>query len=76
MKHIIGALTVRQYTQPQLDETDPDARKRIKNGHKILSGGRVSFESESHPVELRKVELRELQDTPVVTPQATAPLRT
>jgi len=62
IKHIIDGQTVLEYTQPQLDDTDPDARKLIKNGNKQLSGGTISLQSESHPVEFRKVELRLLED--------------
>lgn len=60
IKHRANGELVFEYTQPQLDETDADARKLIKNGNKMLSGGSISLQSESHPVEFRKVELREL----------------
>ena len=51
-----------EYTHPQLDEKDPDARKVIKAGHKLLHSGTISLQSESHPVEFRRVELRKLED--------------
>jgi hypothetical protein len=62
IKHVIDGKTVLQYTQPQLDEKDPNARKLIKDGKKMLSGGTISLQSESHPVEFRKVELRKLEN--------------
>ena len=62
IKHIIDGETVMEYTQPQLDEGDPDARKLIAGGDKMLHGGSISLQSESHPVEFRKVELRKLDD--------------
>jgi hypothetical protein len=62
IRHIIDGQTVLEYTQPQLDDTDADARKLIRNGQKMLSGGTISLQSESHPVEFRKVELRTLED--------------
>ena len=62
IKHIIDGETVLEYTQPQLDESDEDAAKLIKNGNKLLSGGSISLQAESHPVEFRKVELRQLKD--------------
>lgn len=62
IRHIIDGQTVLEYTQPQLDDTDADARKLIKDGNKLLSGGTISLQSESHPVEFRKVELRKLED--------------
>ena len=61
IKHIVEGETVMQYTHPQLDEKDADARKLIKNGDKILRGGSISLQAESHPVEFRKVELRKLE---------------
>ncbi|HUT12758.1 MAG TPA: DUF1080 domain-containing protein [Thermoguttaceae bacterium] len=62
IRHIIDGETVLEYTQPQLDENDADARKLIKDGEKMLHGGTISLQSESHPVEFRKVELRKLED--------------
>jgi len=62
IKHIIDGETVMEYTDPQLDEGDPQARKLIREGEKILRGGSISLQAESHPVEFRKVEIRELKD--------------
>jgi hypothetical protein len=62
VKHVIEGKTVIEYTHPQLDENDADARKLIKSGEKMLHGGSISLQAESHPVEFRKVELRKLAD--------------
>ena len=62
VKHIVEGKTVMEYTQPQLDEKDADARKLIKDGEKILTGGSISLQAESHPLEFRKIEIRKLQD--------------
>ncbi len=62
IKHIIEGKTVMEYTEPQLDEKDADAKKLIKNGAKLLTGGSISLQSESHPVEFRKIEIRKLED--------------
>jgi len=62
IKHIVEGETVMEYTQPQLDEKDASARKLIKDGDKMLHGGSISLQAESHPVEFRKVELRKLND--------------
>jgi hypothetical protein len=62
IKHIVEGETVMEYSQPQLDEKDADGRKLIKGGNKMLSGGSISLQAESHPVEFRKVELRKLDD--------------
>lgn len=62
IKHVVEGETVMEYTHPQRDETDPDARKLIAGGDRILRGGSISLQAESHPVEFRKVELRKLED--------------
>ena len=62
IKHIINGKTVLAYSKPQLDERDADARKLIKDGKKMLKRGTISLQSESHPIEFRKVELRKLKD--------------
>jgi hypothetical protein len=62
IKHIINGETVFEYANPQLDERDDDAKTLIKDGDKMLTGGTISLQSESHPIEFRKVELRSLAD--------------
>ena len=53
------------YSDPQLDDRDPDAQKLLKAGaKKMLSGGSISLQSESHPVEFRKIELLKLDERP------------
>ena len=46
-----------EYEKPQYDDHDPDARRLIKNGEKMISEGTISLQSESHPIEFRKVEI-------------------
>ena len=58
IEHIIDGQTVLSYTQPQLDETDEDAKPLLDKKDKQLQGGTISLQSESHSVEFRKVELR------------------
>ncbi len=60
IKHIIDGETVLSYNQPQLDPRDADAKKLAAGGSLILTGGTISLQSESHPVEFRKVELKKL----------------
>jgi hypothetical protein len=62
IKHIVNGDTVLQYTQPQIGggnviNTDP----AVKKDGQLLRGGFISLQSESHPVEFRKVELLELE---------------
>ena len=61
IKHIIDGQVVIEYEQPQLDQGDADARKLIKNGNLMLSEGYISLQSESHPVQFRRVELLPLE---------------
>ena len=60
IRHKVDGKVVLEYSKPQLDERDPHARVLIKDGDKMLHGGSISLQAESHPVEFRKVELREL----------------
>ncbi|MCA9217264.1 MAG: DUF1080 domain-containing protein [Planctomycetales bacterium] len=62
IKHIIDGKVVLAYEQPQLDPRDPTAKQLVKEGgNLLLSEGYISLQSESHPVEFRKVELMRLQ---------------
>ena len=62
IKHIVDGETVLSYTEPQLDEADAHAKKLIAKSGKMLSGGTISLQSESHPVEFRKIELLRLAE--------------
>jgi len=61
--HRIEGQDVLSYTDPQLDAGDGNAKKLIEGGApKMLTGGSISLQSESHPCEFRKVEIRKLAD--------------
>jgi len=64
IRHFVNGEKVFEYTQPQLDPGDAEARKLIEaqGGEKLLTGGSISLQAESHPIEFRKVELKELKD--------------
>jgi len=62
IKHFINGEMVLSYEQPQLDKRDKDAQKLIRDGELMLSGGTLSLQSESHPVQFRKIELMPLSD--------------
>lgn len=64
IRHIAGKELVLEYNKPVLDATHPQAEEMIeKAGGKIeLSGGTISLQSESHPVEFRKVEIQLLDE--------------
>jgi hypothetical protein len=57
IRHLINGQEVMAYQKPQLDPRDEDAKKLIQGGKLLLSEGYISLQSESHPVEFRKVEL-------------------
>ena len=57
-RHWLDGEVVLAYGEPQLDERDAHSKTLIdRAGAKLLSGGTISLQSESHPVEFRRVEL-------------------
>jgi len=64
IKHRVAGKTVIEYNQPQWDDRDSHARELIQQagGKLLVQSGTISLQSESHPVEFRKVELRKLAD--------------
>jgi hypothetical protein len=62
IKHIINGELVMEYERPQLDEKDADAKKLIKNGDKMLHGGYISLQAESHACEFRNIKILPLED--------------
>lgn len=61
VRHWIDGKIVLEYAEPQLDERDPDARALLEAGApKRLDHGTISLQSESHPIEFRRVELLRL----------------
>ncbi len=62
IKHLINGEVVLTYSEPQLDDRDAHARELLTGGMKLLTGGTISLQSESHPIEFRKVELLKLSE--------------
>ena len=62
IRHVIDGKPVITYTEPQLDEKEAHSKKLAEKQGKILTGGTISLQSESHPVEFRKVELLKLEE--------------
>ena len=58
VKHILEGETVLEYEKPQLGDGNAEANKKIPEAIKMLSEGYISLQSESHPVEFRKVQIR------------------
>ena len=63
IKHSIDGQVVLEYSEPQLDERDAHAKElAAAKGTLKLDGGFISLQSESHPVDFRKVELLVLEE--------------
>lgn len=61
IRHMINGEEVISYSKPQLGgDSHADELAKIA-GDKMLSGGFICLQSESHPVEFRKIEVMELQ---------------
>jgi hypothetical protein len=62
IRHLINGEIVLEYGQPQLDESDADAKKRLQAGaDRMVGKGYISLQAESHPVQFRKVEILPLE---------------
>jgi len=57
LRHIVDGEIVSEYEKPQLDENDPYGKELIIDGSKILREGYIALQSESHPLEFRKIEI-------------------
>ncbi|HOI50036.1 MAG TPA: DUF1080 domain-containing protein [Prolixibacteraceae bacterium] len=63
IRHIVNGDTVMVYSQPQLDDRDPNYYKLLPaTNDKILHRGTISLQGESHPCDFRKVELLVLEE--------------
>lgn len=62
VKHLLDGEVVLEYNKPQLDERDENAKKLIRDGRLMLTGGTISLQSESHPIDFRKVEIMVLEE--------------
>ncbi len=60
VRHKINGKTVLEYSHPQYDERDADAKRLIQDGNLMISEGTISIQSESHGTEFRKIELKKL----------------
>ena len=63
IRHIIDGEVVLEYTEPQLDKADKLASDLLPGRDSLLlESGTISLQSESHPVQFRKVELLPLDE--------------
>jgi len=62
VRHLVDGKEVLAYSAPQLDPNDPDAQRLLAAGAPLLlDHGTISLQSESHPIEFRRVELLPLE---------------
>lgn len=59
--HRINGEPVIEYEKCQYDPGDADAKKLIKNNQLLIEQGHIALQSESHPIEFRKVEIKVLK---------------
>ncbi len=57
IQHIIDGQVVLEYSEPQYDERDGNAKKLIRDGNLLITEGTIAIQSESHPTQFRKIEL-------------------
>lgn len=62
INHRVEGDLVLSYTEPQLDLGDKYGKKLGENRSPLLTGGTISLQSESHPVDFRKVEIMLLEE--------------
>lgn len=62
IRHLVNGEPVLEYEGAQLDPNDPHSQGLIANrdGKLLLDGGTISLQSESHPIEFRRVEIQVL----------------
>jgi hypothetical protein len=63
IRHLVNGEVVLEYTEPQLDTGDDDAKRLLAAGAEAaLSGGTISLQAESHSLDFRKVEYLDLKE--------------
>lgn len=64
IKHYVNGELVLEYEQPQYDPKDETAKQFVdaRDGNLLIDRGTISLQSESHPVEFRKVEILVLDE--------------
>lgn len=62
IRHIIDGNTVLEYSMPQLDPNDADAKKMMETHELLLDDGHIALQAESHPIDFRKIEILPLSN--------------
>ncbi|MBL8048777.1 MAG: DUF1080 domain-containing protein [Chthonomonas sp.] len=59
--HRINGKEVIRYEQVQYDPNDADAKRLVPGKNLQISSGYIALQSESHPIEFRRIEIKQLQ---------------
>ncbi len=72
IRHFINGKLVLEYEKPQYDPKDGTAKPLIEaaGGRLALTGGTISLQSESHPVDFRNIEVMDLSQPAVPAEEA------
>jgi hypothetical protein len=57
IKHFVNGKEVLSYEKPQYDERDKHGKELAEKHGLMIEGGTISLQSESHPIDFRKVEI-------------------
>jgi hypothetical protein len=57
--HFVNGEQLIEFENPRYDSTNAIAKKFIVNGNDIVKGGYISLQSNSHPMDFRKIEIME-----------------
>jgi hypothetical protein len=60
IRHVIDGRTVLEYSAPQFDPGDPDAKRLVRGDDLRLREGWIALQAESHPIEFRNIRIRPL----------------
>lgn len=59
MKHFVNGEEILSYSNPIYDQANEFAKALIQNGDASVNSGYISLQSNSHPIDFRKIELLE-----------------
>ena len=59
IKHFVNGEEILEYKNPRLDPANATAKKLIVNGNDVVKDGYISVQSNSHPIDFRKIEVME-----------------
>lgn len=63
IRHAVNGMLVTDYSDIAFDESDADARAlAVAAGSTVLEAGYVSIQSNSHPIEFRRIDILPLED--------------